>query len=87
MAEKFELTLRQVPNVQQPLVNSPRTLRRRKRPHGVSRMAAGYCLDLGLLRNLQSIIHLDAQIPDGTLQLGMTKQQLNGPQVLRAFVD
>jgi len=41
LAEEFELTFRQVPNVQQSLVNSREQRAARKRPHGVSRMAAG----------------------------------------------
>ena len=44
-------------------------------------------LDFGLLRDFQSIIDLDAKVSDGAFQLGMAKQQLNGPQVLRALVD
>ena len=49
--------------------------------------AAEQWLDLGLLGDLQRVIHLYAEVPDGALQLGVAKQQLNGSQVLRAFVD
>jgi hypothetical protein len=53
----------------------------------LSRAAAECWLDFSLLRNLQSIIHLDAEVSDRAFQLGMAEQQLNGPQVLRALVD
>lgn len=59
----------------------------RKRPQGKGRAAAGYRLDFGLLGNLQGIIDLDAKVPNSAFQLGMAEQKLNGPQVLRAFVD
>lgn len=44
-------------------------------------------LDFRLLRNLQSVIHLDAEVSDRAFQLRMAKQELNGSQVLRTFVD
>jgi len=44
-------------------------------------------LDFRLLRYLQGVIDLDAKVSDGAFQIGMTKQQLYGPQVLRALVD
>lgn len=50
-------------------------------------VAAEHRLDLGLLRDLERIVHFDAKVANRTLQLGMAKQQLNGPQILRAFVD
>lgn len=50
-------------------------------------VAAGRRLDFGLLGNLQRVINLDAEIPHGTLQLGVAKQLLNRPQILRAFID
>ena len=37
--------------------------------------------------NLKRIIHLDAEVSDRALQLGMAKQELNGSEVLRALVD
>jgi len=40
-------------------------------------------LDFSLLRNFQRVIHLDAEVSDRAFQLGMPKQQLNGPQILR----
>lgn len=51
------------------------------------RAAASCWLDFGLLRNLQRIVHLNAEVANRTFQLGMAKQQLNGPQVLRALID
>ena len=51
------------------------------------RAAATARLDLSLLRDFQGIVDLDAKVSDCRLQLGMTKQKLNGPQVLRTLVD
>lgn len=58
----------------------------RKRPHSLvcGRLPQ---LDFSLLRDFQRVIDLDAKIPDGAFELGMAKQQLNGPQVLGALVD
>jgi len=36
------------------------------------------CLHLHLFRDLQGVVHLHAQVPDGTLQLGASQQKLNG---------
>lgn len=43
--------------------------------------------DLNLLRDLQGIIDLYAQVPHRRLKFGVAEQGLNGSQVLRAFVD
>lgn len=43
-------------------------------------------LGLGLLRHLQGILHLDPEVSDRALELGMPEQDLDGPQVLRASV-
>jgi hypothetical protein len=40
-----------------------------------------------LLGNLQRIVNLYAEIPDGRLQLGVPKQQLNGTQVFGSSID
>ena len=52
-----------------------------------ARRAAAPGSDLDLLRNLQSVIDLDAQVPHRRLKFGVAQQQLNRPQVLRALVD
>ena len=44
-------------------------------------------LDFGLFRDFQRVIYLDSKVSDGTLQLGMAEENLDGPQVFRAFVD
>ena len=44
-------------------------------------------LNLGLLGDFERVVDLDAEVPDGALQFGMAKQQLNGSEVLRALVD
>ena len=58
-----------------------------KRPHDTELAswrlrAATTTSDLGLLRNLQCVIDLDAEISHGAFQFGMAKQELYGPQVL-----
>ena len=46
----------------------------RKRPPGLCPRAAARCrLDFSLLRNLQRIVHLNAEVTNGAFQLGMTK--------------
>jgi hypothetical protein len=35
-----------------------------------------------LLGEFQRVIHLDAEVSNGALQLGVAKQELNGSQVL-----
>lgn len=52
----------------------------RKRPHGNHSCGRGICrLDFRLLGDLQRVINLDAEVADGTLQLGVPQQQLNRP--------
>ncbi len=53
----------------------------------LSKPAASCWLDFSLLRNLLRIIYLDAEVANGAFLLGMTKQQLNGPQIVCALVD
>jgi len=47
----------------------------------------GATLDLSLFRNLQCVVDVDAEIPDGALQLAMLQQQLDDSQILGAAVD
>ena len=44
-------------------------------------------LDFGLLRNLESIIDLNAKVPDRAFELGMAKKKLHGAQILGPSVD
>jgi hypothetical protein len=44
-------------------------------------------LHLSLLSDLQRIVNLDAEIPDGAFQLCVSEQQLNGPEILGPPVD
>ena len=44
-------------------------------------------LDLGTLRDLQSILDINAEVADGALDLGMTGQDLDGAQVAGCLVD
>jgi len=44
-------------------------------------------LHLCLLRHLQCVVHLDSEVTDCALQLGVTKQELNGPEVLRLLLQ
>src|SRR5215469_11526019 len=44
-------------------------------------------LHLGLFRNFQGIVDVDAEIPDGALQLAVPQQQLDDSQILGAAVD
>jgi hypothetical protein len=44
-------------------------------------------LHLGLLGDLQSIVNLDAEIPHGTFELRVSKQELYGPEVLSPPVN
>ena len=46
-----------------------------------------FSLSLGLFGHLQSIIHLYAKIAYGTLQFGMTEEQLDSPQILCPSVN
>jgi hypothetical protein len=43
--------------------------------------------DLGLLRDLQGIVDLDAEVPHRRFQLGVPEEQLDGTQVLGSTVD
>lgn len=44
-------------------------------------------LDVNLFRYCQGVIDLDAEIPDHAFDLGMPKQELDGPQIARPPVD
>ena len=43
--------------------------------------------DVYLLRDIQGVIDLDAEIPDRALNLGVTQEQLNSPKVSGSSVD
>ena len=47
----------------------------------------GWLSNVGLLGYGQSVIYLDAEIANGAFDLGMAKQQLDGPQVAGAPID
>ena len=38
----------------------------------------GHCLELDLFGHIESVIYLDSQISNGTLQFRMTEEKLNG---------
>jgi hypothetical protein len=40
-----------------------------------------------LFGHFECVVHFDTEVSDGTFQLSMTKQQLNGPQVFRASIN
>jgi hypothetical protein len=44
-------------------------------------------LDFSLLGNFQGVIHLNAKVPNGALQLGVPEKQLYGAQVLGTAID
>jgi hypothetical protein len=44
-------------------------------------------LQLYTLSQLKIIVHLTAQVTNGTVDLGMTKQQLNRPQIACLSID
>lgn len=48
--------------------------------------AARSSSDLDLVRDLQGVIDLDAQVPHCRLELGVAQQEPTGPEVRRAFV-
>ena len=50
-------------------------------------MSGSPLLRFGMFSNLECVINLYAQIPDGAFQLCMTKEQLHCPEVLRPSVD
>lgn len=43
--------------------------------------------DLHLLGYLQSVVHLDTEVPDRALKPSMTKKKLDRPDVLRPAID
>lgn len=43
--------------------------------------------NLRLLGDLQGVIHLNAEVSHGRLQLGVSEQQLHRPKVLGAPID
>jgi hypothetical protein len=43
--------------------------------------------DVNLFRYCQGIIDLDAEIPDRTFDLGMPKQELDGPEISRPPIN
>ena len=49
--------------------------------------AASRRLDFRLFGDIQRVIDLDAEVSDGTLELGMAQQYLDSPKVLRTLVD
>jgi hypothetical protein len=59
----------------------------RKRPHGSRPCGRRDDLDLRLLRDLQRVIHLNAEVSHSAFKLRVSQQELNGPQVLCALVD
>jgi hypothetical protein len=44
-------------------------------------------LHLGLLGDLQRIVKLDPEIPDGAFEFGMAEEELNGPEVPGSPLD
>ena len=59
----------------------------RRQPHGLAVWLLCGLLDFRLFGNLQGIINLDTQVSNGTLQLAVAQQELNGPEVLSFLVD
>jgi hypothetical protein len=43
--------------------------------------------DVNLFRYGKGIIDLDAKVPDGAFDLGVTEQELHGPQIAGTSVD
>jgi hypothetical protein len=43
--------------------------------------------DVDLLRELNCVIDLDSEVANGALNLGMSKQELDGAQIAGAAVD
>jgi hypothetical protein len=54
---------------------------------GKSRVALPSKLHVDLLGNRQSIIYLDAEIANGALNLGVSKQQLYRPQIAGTTIN
>jgi len=69
------------------MADIPRTRSIQKAAARITTRSRDAQLDFSLLGNFQGVIDLDAEISNGAFQLGMAKQELNGPQVLRALVD
>ena len=44
-------------------------------------------LDLGLLRDLESVVDHNPEIPDGAFELRVPEEKLDGSEVLRASVN
>ena len=57
------------------------------RPSPGRSQAALAALGFGLLGDLQRIVHLDTEVADGALQLRVTEQKLNGPDVACPALD
>jgi hypothetical protein len=51
-----------------------------ERPLAGHNAASDFCL----FGHLECVVHLDPEIPNGALKLGMTKQDLHSSKVLRA---
>ena len=43
--------------------------------------------DINLFRYRQGVIDLDAEIPDRAFDLGMSEQELDGPEITRPSID
>lgn len=54
---------------------------------GLTHVAAEDKLDLRLLRDLQCVIHLNAEVSHSAFKLRVSQQQLDCTQILRALVD
>ena len=69
-------------NISQPTVNFWPVSARGRRP---TRPASE--LYLSLLCHFQSVVYLNAEVPDRALELGVSKKELDCPQILGAPVD
>lgn len=58
-----------------------------KRPSNPAVTTGTMRLDLRLLGDLQGIFNLDAEVPGGTLELGVSEQQLDRPVIPGPSVD
>ena len=58
-----------------------------QRPSSSAAVTSTARLHLCLLGDLQSIVNLDAEIPDGALELGVPEQELNGAEIPGPPVD
>jgi len=59
----------------------------RKATHPYSRYQGASNSSLRLLRRLQGIIDLDTKITHSAFELGVSQQQLDDTQIIRALVD